>query len=220
MTNDLSTHLEARRQKTSPETELVAQGVSTEWLAKVFKVSRDTVERRLMRCPPLYRKMRGTKMESVRYDIATAAAYIVQPVFSTLDYLRALKKNQLPPALQQSLWDALLKRQKWEEQAGLLWRTDKVRDALGSTFQTIKFTMQLWVDTVERQTELSDDQRKVIIASVDALQNDLYDALVKNLGGQLTGPQLDELGDLVGEDMTMAEIIAVADDPDDISDLV
>lgn len=186
-------------------------GVSIRWLAHVFRMHESVVERKLRECPVKSRRTRGTKMESVRYDIATAAAFLVRPSFSTMDYLKALKRNDLPAALQQTIWDALLKRQKWEEQAGMLWRTDKVREVLGSTFQTMKFTMQLWVDTLERQTEMTDEQRALVVVLVDELQNDLYEALVQNAEKAQTGSQIGDLKELVGEDIPLTEAIMQAE---------
>ena len=86
----------------------------------------------------------------------------------------------------------MLKQQKWEENAGDLWRTTQVRDALGDTFQTIKFTMQLWVDSLERQTTLTNDQREIIVAMVDALQNEVYTSLVEKSAEKSTRSTISE----------------------------
>lgn len=191
------------------------RGVSVAWLAHVFRMDPSTVKRKLDNCPVKTQRRRGDKMTTVLYDLPTAAPFLVTPAFSTAEYMRALRRGDLPASLQQTIWDALLKRQKWEENAGQLWRTEKVRETLGSTFQTIKFTMQLWVDTMERQVELSDEQREMIISLVDALQADLYDSLVKNMQEQETGPQLEEMWGLVGESGTVGEAITLVESEED-----
>lgn len=191
------------------------RGVSVAWLAHVFDMDQATVKRKLGNCPVKTAKRRGTKQMTVLYDLKVASAFLVTPAFSTAEYMRAVRRGDLPPALQQTIWDALLKRQRWEENAGQLWRTDKVRTVLGSTFQTIKFTMQLWIDTLERQVEITDEQREHIVGMVDGLQSELYDALVAQMNDNATGPQLDEMGELVGESDTVVETISLVESEDD-----
>lgn len=193
----------------------VIRGVTASWLAEVFAMDLRVVKTRLRDCPVKSSHSRGTKMLTTHYDVKTAAAYLVTPAFSTAEYLRGVRRGDLPAALQQTVWDALLKRQKWEEAAGQLWRTEKIRDVLGVTFQSMKFTIQLWSETVERQTELSDAQRDLIIKMADSLQSDLYDALVENVGNSQTGSQLEELPDLVGEKGSLPEMLEVVDTWDD-----
>tara|TARA_Y100000593_G_scaffold83521_2_gene157521 strand:- start:24108 stop:24791 length:684 start_codon:yes stop_codon:yes gene_type:complete len=191
------------------------RGVSVAWLAHVFRMDKQAVQRKLGNCPVKTQRRRGDKMTTTLYDLATAAPFLVTPAFSTTEYMRAVRRGDLPPALQQAVWDALLKRQKWEENAGQLWRTSAIREVLGSTFQTIKFTMQLWVDTLEKTTEVTPAQRKALIEMVDALQSDLYDSLVRNMEENQTGPQLEEMGELVGEDGTLTETVALVESEDD-----
>lgn len=198
----------------------VATGVTVSWLAQVFDMDVKTVAKRLKRCPIKIEKTRGTKMRTRLYDLKVAAPYLVDPAFSTRDYMKALKQGDLPPALQSQVWQGLLARQKWEENAGDLWRTEKVREVLGDTFQTIKFQIQLWVDTVERHTELSDRQREIIRELCDALQQEIYDSLVRMANDRATESQLSELDELVGEDENLSETVADVESEDDIMALV
>lgn len=195
-------------------------GVTVSWLATVFDMDEKTVRARLKHCPPKLRRARGEKMQTVLYDVKEAARYLVTPAFGTVDYLRAVKRGQLPPALQQTIWDALLKRQKWEENAGDLWRTAKVREVMRSVFQNMKFTVQLWADTVERQTELSASQRELIVRMADALQAELYASLVEKLASQSTGSQLEEMAELVGEDLDVKTLVTQVESDDEIEALI
>ena len=183
------------------------QGVSERWLADVFEMDVKVVRARLKYCPTIRTRLRGKSTVQKTYDIKEAARYLVSPVVTTQDVLRELKRGQLPPALQQSVWDALLKRQTWEERAGQLWKTEKVREVLGSTFQSIKFTTQLWAETVERSSELSPEQRKIIVDMSDALLAEIYSALVQRAQEGSTGPQLSEMHEYVGEDQPVPEIV-------------
>lgn len=192
-----------------------SKGVTVAWLSQVFEIPVPVVKAKLKFCQPKTVRRRGEKMVSTYYDIKEAAAYLVTPAFSTADYLRAVKRGELPPALQQQIWDALLKRQKWEENAGQLWRTEKVREVLGGTFQTIKFTIQLWADTVEREVELLPDQRAIIVKLADKLQEEIYNSLVQRAAGEATGPQLDEMPDHVGESAVVTSTVALVESEED-----
>lgn len=196
-------------------TDPTGKGVTVSWLSQVFDIPVPVVKAKLKLCPPKTVRRRGEKMLSTYYDIKEAAAYLVTPAFSTADYLRAVKRGELPPALQQQIWDALLKRQKWEENAGQLWRTEKVREVLGGTFQTIKFTIQLWADTIERQTGLTPEQRAIVIQMADGLQAEIYESLVRQASEGSTGSQLDEMPEHVGESAAVVSTIALVESEED-----
>lgn len=210
---------EARRQAPDAaglHTDPAFAGVTVAWLSSVFGMDERTVKAKLRFCPVKRSRRRGRTMVTNFYDIKEAARYLVVPAVTTQDVLRELKRGQLPPALQQSVWDALLKRQTWEERAGQLWRTEKVREVLGSSFQSIKFTTQLWAETVERSAELSQEQRDLIVSLSDQLLSDIYDAMVKKAEAPGTGPQLAEMEELVGErDSVPAVVYEVESDEDD-----
>lgn len=214
---------ESRRQ--APDSTGIAgdptqKGVTIAWLAQAFRLAPNTVRSKLATCPVKVERRRGSQMKTTLYDLRTASAYLVTPVQSTADFMKAMKRGDLPPALQQTMWDALLKRQKWEENAGDLWRTSKVRETLSATFQTIKSTMQLWVETIERQTELSSAQRALIVELVDALAQDIYDKMAEEAAGEGFGPQLDELPDLIGEERSVSEVNALLDDEAEIDAMI
>ena len=151
----------------------VHSGVTVAWLSQVFGMDPTTVKKRLGDCPPLYRRKAGYV-----YDVKVAAQYLVKPVFDVKAYLKNMRPSELPSQLQKEYWDAALKRQRWEERAGQLWRTDAVMETFGEVFKSLKFTLQLWADSLERQTGLSADQRKLLIAMVDSLQDELHKSLV------------------------------------------
>ena len=208
--NDLTSTRRMTRGQTSPLVEDMMAGVTVSWLSQVFGMDPKTVKAKLADCPPLHRRKAGYV-----YHLPTACRYLIPPAISAEQYIKTMKPSDLPTAFQQSFWDAALKRQKWEENAGQLWRTDKVREVLGSTFQTIKFTIQLWADTVERQTELSPDQRATIIRMADALQSEIYDSLVRQAEEGSTGSQLDEMPDHVGESAAVISTVALVESEED-----
>lgn len=214
----LATHAALNRQAPDSKNlyrDPTGSGVTVAWLSHVFDLDVRTVKTRLRHCPPKLTRQRGDTQQTTLYDLKEAARYLVTPAFSTSEYLRAVRRGDLPPALQQTIWDALLKRQKWEENAGDLWRTAKVREVLRSVFQNLKFTIQLWSATVEQQTELTRAQRDLIVVMADALQAELYDRLIKEMGAQQTASQLDEMDGLVGEKDVVKNLVARVESEDD-----
>lgn len=174
----------------------IPHGVSISWLCTVFRVDRRTAQLRLAKCPTM--RVAGDRRVTL-YDVATAAPYLVTPNLTSEEFLRVLNRTDLPNGLQVQFWDAMLKRQKWEENAGQLWPTGRVLDVLGQTFQTMKFAMQLWVETLEREAEVTPEQRAALTRMVDALQQEIYSGLVERAKEGQTGPLLADIPNLLGE---------------------
>ena len=176
-------------------------GVTVGWLSKVFGMDPSDIKKRLADCPPLHRRKAGYV-----YSLPVAARYLVKPVFDVRRYIENMKPSELPPQLQRDYWDSALKRQKWEENAGHLWRTESVLEVLGEVFKTIKFSTQLWADNLDRVTGLTPQQRKLLVDMVDGLQNELYEQLVK-LSQERQTPSV--IGELEAEmqDAEVAELI-------------
>lgn len=190
------------------------QGVTVAFLAQVYRLQPFEVKKRLVNCPIKETRKRGSKQVQHLYDLAEASRYLVEPITSTADLLKNLKREDLPPAISTAYWDAQLKRQKWEENAGELWRTDTIRGVIGGMFQTIKFTIQLWGDTIERQKGLTEDQRAILNKMTDTLQTDMFTSLQDNAKETMTGPQIAEL------DVMLSEAQSEKEEDDDGSDLI
>jgi hypothetical protein len=183
----------------------VKEGVTVAWLAAVFGKSGEWVRLRLADCPPVSQHGRA-----FRYNIAEAAAYLVDPKIDITKYLRDLKSSDLPAHLQKEIWDARLKRQKWEALAGDLWHTQDVMAVLSGTFAIIKSSIQLWPDTVERQVGLSNEQRALLIDLGDTLQNEIHQGLVDSAKERSTKAAI--------ADVEPTE--TVSDDDDDLEDVL
>lgn len=188
----------------------VKNGVTVNWLASVFGKTTEWVRKRLVDCPPM-----SQHGKSFRYDIKVAAEYLVDPKVDIAAYLRDLKATDLPASLQKEIWDARLKRQKWEAAAGDLWHTQDVMAVLSSTFAIVKSTIQLWPDTVERQEGLSDEQRQLLVRLGDTLQDEIYQGLLDAAKERSTKASLFD----VDEEDISTEIV-LEDDDDDLEDVL
>lgn len=192
----------------------MVSGVSATWLANAFRMDRSVVIRKLANCPEI--RVQGDKRNSKLYDLPTAARFLVPPALSADDFLQSLHRSDLPPALQDAVWSALLKRQQWEKNAAQLWSTDDVWRVLSGLFQSIKFTTQLWVDTIDAEAGMTEAQRAVLQRLTRALLQEMYDKIVENARDGTTGSQLAQIEDLVGGDPVMP----VEDDEDESEDLI
>lgn len=186
------------------------RGVTVTWLSQVFRIDRKTVRQRLKNCPVLSEKKLGNL-----YDLREAARYLVVPAMQAEQFLKTMKPSELPAHLQQTYWDAALKRQKWEENARQLWRTEQVVDVLGSTFLAIKNAITLWPDTVEQTTGTTPAQRDLLTTLCDKLQADIYEALVEQTRKHDTRAQIAELDAMIPEGYEVPEP-ASAEEYDDV----
>lgn len=152
---------------------LVYGGVSAAWLGHVFGMDKNTIKKKLAKCP-----VAMMKKNTPHYAIKEAAAYLVPPKVDLLSYIRSLRPQDLPPILSDAYWAAQLKRQKWEENAGDLWRTTDVLEVLGELAKTLKTTVQLWTDELDRIHGLSDEQRKSLTQMCDGLLLEVHHILV------------------------------------------
>ena len=90
---------------------------------------------------------------------------------------------------------------------------------IGSMFQTIKFTIQLWADTLERQTGLTESQRDLLNSLTDELQRQMFESLRDNAKETMTKPQLAELDEMLvkanrSPAALVAEVLPEHVDPD------
>lgn len=113
------------------------------------------------------------------YRIADAAQYLVKPKVDLVSYVKSLRPNDLPPILNDAYWGAMLKRQKWEENAGDLWRTEAVLEVFGDLALSFKTTVNLWVEEVDRQDSLSPEQRKILTDLTDRLLEQVHEQMVE-----------------------------------------
>lgn len=170
------------------------QGVTVSWLSQVFSMDPKTVKLRLADCPPLHRRKAGYV-----YSLPVACQYLVKPAVTWEHFMKNMKSADLPTHVQQTFWDAALKRQRWEENAGDLWRTEKVLEVLGETFKSIKTSIQLWVDTIEKQKGVTEEQRVLLYELCDKLQTDIYKKLVEDIKKSRTMAQASELPSMIGD---------------------
>lgn len=195
---------------------LVTGEASMAQIAQLFRTDAKTLPKRLRRLQPV-----ATRSGVNVYSIRDAAAYLVKPGYSIEQYIRNMHFSDLPVGLQKEFWAGLKSRQSYELQAGDLWPTAQIVEAFGEAFKEARMTIMLFAETVERETGLTDAQRKVIRRLSDGLIDDLRNALVEKFANYEPSAGSQQFSPFGG--MESAEdgdgILQAEDDTEDPDDL-
>ena len=141
-------------------------------LGQLFGLPAANVRNRLENAP-----VAKTRGNSKLYRMADAAPYLVEPAEDIEAVIKAMRPDDLPVRLHDSFWGGQLKRQKYMEQAGDLWRTEDVERAFGEVFMLFRETVALWAETVERQAGVTDEQRKILVDLSDDLMRQFHEKI-------------------------------------------
>lgn len=161
-------------------------GVSVQQLCRIFRMTRQGVENKLRNARPIDLGAHGNPV----YDLADAASYLIEPKIDIDEYLQTIKPERLPDHLRETFWNARLKRQRYEENAGDLWRTKKVMEVVGELFLDFSNKLNLIPDLVERQTGFSPEQYRLVRSIVDSIREEMVDDAERLKRGEEVGSQL------------------------------
>lgn len=166
--------------------EFLLYGVSVQQLCRMFRMTRQGVENKLRNARPIDLGAHGNPV----YDLADAASYLIEPKIDIDEYLQTIKPEKLPDHLRETFWNARLKRQRYEENAGDLWRTKKVMEVVGELFLDFSNKLNLIPDLVERQTGFSPEQYRLVRSIVDSIREEMVDDAERLKRGEEVGSQL------------------------------
>lgn len=152
-------------------------GVTADWLAHIFGADRRTIQKKLAKATDA--QLGNDSRGSMKYSLPHAVAYLVRPKVDIAAWIRGLRPQDLPPVLNDAYWAAMLKRQKWEENARELWRTEDVLSVFSDTAFMYKTTTQLWVEELDRHHTLTPEMRNTINQLVDNLLEQVHENLVE-----------------------------------------
>lgn len=121
------------------------------------------------------------------YKLKDVAPVMVPPREADVsDVIRNMSPKDLPPALTKEYWAAQHARLKFEEDRGDLWRTEEVIEMLSEVFKTLRMSILLMPDQLEKQSQLTDQQRNIVMGMIDGLLNDLADSLIERFQNEPT----------------------------------
>lgn len=179
-------------------------GVSANWLAQMFGADKNTIKKKLAASGI---EIIGRRNSGPLYRLADAAPYLVKPKVDLVSFIKGLRPNDLPPMLNEAYWSAMIKRQKWEENAKELWHTDKVLAVLGELNVLIRTRVTLWTEDVDRREGLTQAQRQIIIDLSDDLLKSVHQLLVDMPSLGSTAPSVAEDGAIPGTSELEEEVI-------------
>lgn len=118
----------------------LVKGFSINQLAELFAMDRRTVTDRLR-------------------DVEPAGLRSSHPIYRLMDAAPKLSgdgqvQTRRNATNEKDYWDAQLKKQKFEENAGDLWRTDKVVEVFAGVFKVFRENVTVFVDRLEHETGL------------------------------------------------------------------
>lgn len=164
---------------------LLFEGASISQLGRLFGMDNRTVASKIHAIDPV-----GRRAGNPIYAVKDAAPYLVETQLDINDievviaYVRKLNHTNLPKMLTKEFWAAMTAKQKFEENAGDLWRTDKVVEVYSDLVKAIRMPLVLSLDSIQSEVELSERQQKIMTAIIDKLLEDLSNAVAKQFGAR------------------------------------
>lgn len=158
----------------SEEAHEILGGVTIEFLRIVFRTSRPVVSAKLKGLRPLRYSPTGKPI----YDLAEASARLVESKIDLEEYLKDIKDSDLPEKLRETFWNAKLKQQRFEKNAGELWRTEAVIKLFGSVLKDAKERIRLIVTMSETALGLSPSQLHGLREIINDVQGGIHKSIM------------------------------------------
>jgi len=160
---------------------IINQGASLVQLAEMFgKDSRDVRKKLLAGNVKPVAERRGYQI----YAVKDAAPFLVTPAYDIDEFIERMSYADLPHLTRKEFWAGMRSRQLYEKEAAELWPTSDVVDTISELFKTLRMSLLLFRESIERETELSDRQRDILVRMVDSAMEDLYAKTVNKFSGQ------------------------------------
>ncbi len=165
--------------------QIIYQGATVPQLAAMFEMKSGEVLRKLASVAPV-----GQKDGKDIYRVREAASYLAKLPDNVVAQVMRLNHMDLPPMLRKEFWTGQNARLKFERDQGDLWDTAAVIEYVSEAFKSVRMSLMLLSDTIERDTVITDDQRERLRVMVDSTMEDIRGRLVEKFRERLT----DDLG--------------------------
>jgi hypothetical protein len=175
-------------------------GVTVPQLSKIFGMPLEDVKYKLLgNIKPV-----GERHRVPVYAIKDAAPFLVSPPYSIEEFIKKMTLADLPTALSKEFWAGQRARLAYEKEVGESWPTEDVEEMIISIFNTLRQSLLLAREAVERETDLTKTQRKIVIAITDNTLKEINGKIVqfcKTKGSTTMATQLLESGNEGEEDL-------------------
>lgn len=172
---------------------MLFEGASISQLNIIFGMDNRTVAAKMAGVEPI-----GRRAGHPIYSIKDAAAVLVEPnlnldqIDQIAAYVRKMNPANMPKLLTKEFWSAMRARQQYEEDAGDLWRTEKVVAVFSELVKAIRTPLILAKDGIATERELDEPTRRAIDKVIDSLLEKLHDAVVEQFGESETAENVDD----------------------------
>lgn len=137
--------------------EMLFQGLNQSQLCRAFGMDPRDLQAKIHGVPPA-----GQRHGSKVWLIKDVAPYLVKPKVDVETYIKTMNHNELPKHLTKEFWAGQRARQEFLLKEGDLWPTHQVVAKVGELMKIQAMALKLLVDTVDRQSELTEKQRKIV----------------------------------------------------------
>lgn len=127
----------------------------------------------------------GQRGKSMTYLVKDLAPALAKKAFTEQEVEMLIKKmgtTDLPPILKKEYWAAMRSRQLFEKEQATLVKADEVVQMIGDLFKTLRMSLLLARDLVERETELTDRQRYIVTENIDRALESAHAEIVRRFG--------------------------------------
>lgn len=163
---------------------IMYEGATMRQLAIMFSMDPKTVMAKVSGLVPVGRR-RGTAV----YSIPEAAQRLVKPSYEIERVIMGMNHSDLPPMLQNAFWSAQKTRAAYEEMIGDLWRTSKVVRLISVLFNSVRMSLLLLPDVLEREAGLTREQRAVVRRVVEGAIVEGRKNIMREFQGYGDGPE-------------------------------
>lgn len=153
---------------------MLFEGASVSQLGILFSMDNRTIAGKIHGVSPCAKRAAHPV-----YAIKDVAPFLCKPAGDIEEYIRKMNHRDLPPMLLKEFWAGQMTKQKFEENEGDLWRTDKVIEHYSETFKTMRMSILLMLDRLERDTDVTERQRIFFRSLIDGVLSDLHDNLIE-----------------------------------------
>ena len=203
-----------RSAKNEVTSDLISTGCATmAQLAGLFRTDAKTLPQRLKKVPTEGKNRNGYNV----YDIRKAASFIVTPGYEIEEFIRQMSPQELPPLLQKEYWNGQNARLKYERELGNLWPTPDVAEFVGELLSTVRMSLLLVADDVDREESLTDGQKQIIRRIMDGLISTLKEKLAERFKDFHAQRALAQSSDEDDDDLD-DDLSAYAEDEEDEDD--
>lgn len=181
--------------------DLVYSGATLAEIATIFGVSGVEARNRCFGVRPNGTR-NGIKVYRIR-DVAPRFVKVTEDA-ELVDRILRMKHTDLPKLLSKEYWNGKLAKQKYETLKGDLWSTTKILEYVGDAYKTVRLSLMLMVDAVERETTFTEIQRRLLVDMIDSTLEDTRERLQDGSNNRRKGPLAQEVAQ--GQDDRYADL--------------